>query len=118
MTDPFDKLRNTMHDALAQKRQQQTAHEETVKATRFSLFLQVSLENLGISPDEMARRLALDPELAQALLDGELPTAEIDDELLRQIAKLLQHPAPTLGLLLGREISEENQKNQEVRRKP
>ena len=65
----------------------------------------------------MARRLALDPDLAQGLLDGMLPSAEIDDELVREIAKLLQHPVPTLGLLLGREIPEENETGHEARRK-
>jgi hypothetical protein len=110
-------LRNMVHKALKKERQASDKQSEAHKARRFGLFIQASLENLGISSEEMARRLALDPELAKGLLDGMLPSAEIDDDLLREIASLLQHPAPTLGLLLGRDIPEADESRHEARRK-
>lgn len=111
------KLRQMVHQALKKERQASETQNDSQKARRFGLFLQASLGNLGISHEEMARRLALDPDLAQALLYGMLPSAEIDDDLIREIASLLQHPVPTLGLLLGREIPEANETGHEARRK-
>jgi hypothetical protein len=110
-------LRLLVHTALKKERQAVSGHSEALKAKRFGLFVQASLENLGISHEEMARKLALDPELAKGLLDGMLPSAEIDNDLIREIAQLLQHPVPTLGLLLGRDIPEENQMGREARKK-
>lgn len=118
MSDKSQNLRQMVHKALKKERQVTAGQNDALKAKRFGIFLQASLENLGLSVDEMTRRLALDPELAKGILDGMLPIAEMDDDLIRDIAKLLQHPVPTLGLLLGRDIPEENETGREARRKP
>jgi hypothetical protein len=118
MTDKPLNLRQLVHQALKKESQQAAGQNDALKARRFGIFLQASLENLGINAEEMARRLALDPELAKGILEGMLPSAEMDDDLIREIAKLLQHPAPTLGLLLGRDIPEANETGREARRKP
>jgi hypothetical protein len=111
-----NRLSQFVHKALKQERQSSNQNDAQ-QARRFGLFVQAALANLGISSEEMARRLALDPDLAQGILDGLLPLAEIDDDLLREIAKLLQHPPHTLGLLLGRDIPEENESRQEAYKK-
>jgi hypothetical protein len=117
MTDKSPNLRQMVHTALKQERQQASGQSEAFKTRRFGSFIQASLGNLGISHEEMARRLALDPDLAKGLLDGMLPFNEIDDDLIRDIAKLLQYPVATLGLLLGRDIPEESETGQEARKK-
>jgi hypothetical protein len=53
-----------------------------------------------ISDAEFATRLNLEPELADAILEGILPQAEMDDELLAEIAGLLNYELGVLRAIM------------------
>jgi hypothetical protein len=105
MADSFDRLYKTVRDEVQTQRQIRQARQHMPPARLLGLFVETALTNRGRSRRYFARALDLDMELADAILDGTLPTSEIDDGLLADIAQVIRHDANTLRLILGREIA-------------
>jgi hypothetical protein len=73
-------------------------------AVRFGVFLDECVTNLGLSRAEFARQLGIEPELADAILDGLLPESEIGDELLVEIASVVRYEPDLFRIMLERSI--------------
>ena len=103
MADSFDKLRKRV---MAELKKQQTRPDENLAAAermkRFGAFVEACLSNSVRSRADFAKQLDLEPELADAILDGLLPESEIDDVLLADIAQVIQYEPNVLRVMLGR----------------
>ncbi|MBZ0276900.1 MAG: hypothetical protein K8I60_12190 [Anaerolineae bacterium] len=71
---------------------------------RFASFLQMALMNINILRDDFARELDMEPELANAILDGTFPVSEINDELLVEIARAIGYEPNLLRIMLNRPV--------------
>ncbi|MBZ0286730.1 MAG: hypothetical protein K8I30_03880 [Anaerolineae bacterium] len=67
-------------------------------------FLDACLSNLGWTPDELARRAAVETVLIEGLLNGSLPDTVVNDALLVKIAQTVGYQPNVLRILLGREF--------------
>ena len=101
MSNPFDKLHRRVLEEVERQRQNPQAPSDPSRARMFGLFLQESLRNLGYSPSDFAQALDVEPELADAILDGILPSSEIDDAFLADIAHALNYDPNTLKIILN-----------------
>jgi hypothetical protein len=103
MSNAFEKLRKQV---LAEVQKERAAKQETEidRAQLLGTFLQACLDNLGYSRTDFASRLDVEPEFADALLDGLLPASEINDGLLQEIATAVDYEPNLLKILLGRQI--------------
>jgi hypothetical protein len=100
MSNPFDKLSRQVLDEVARQRQTSPDRLPESKARVFGLFLQECLRNLGYTRAEFAQALDLEPDLADAILEGILPASELDSALLEAIGHLVNYEARTLSILL------------------
>ena len=92
-------LRQAVLDEL--RRQRELAQPRTrPTGNKFGQFLRWCLVRRRISDAEFATRLNLEPELANAILEGILPQAEMDDELVAEIAGLLNYEQGVLRAIM------------------
>lgn len=75
---------------------------QQTRLQHLGLFLEQSLRYVQLSRTEFARRLGLERELVDALLCGDLPASQLDDDLLEAIAYELSLDANVLRVILGR----------------
>ena len=115
MTDQFKQLRATILNELEKPKPSAAEAARAAQGTkRFAAYLMACLVNMDMSPDEFARRLKVESELAIALLDGLLPESEIDDGWLSEIARVIQRQPNVLRALLGRTIHIDRDKTSSV----
>ena len=100
MTDSFDKLRQKVLDELQKQRGQPGTPID--HARFFGAFVTACLTNLGYSRAYFANELDIEPELADAVLDGLLPESEIDDDFVAEIARIIRYEPNLLRVILGR----------------
>jgi hypothetical protein len=100
MNDSFDRLRQRVLDEL-QKQQGQPA-TPVDRAEFFGAFVSACLTNLGYSRAYFANVLEIEPELADAILDGVLPESEIDEGFIVEIARIIRYEPVLLRVILGR----------------
>ncbi len=93
-------LRSQVLAAVAARAGQPSAPDNTLRARLFGRFVQTCLLHREIPREAFAQMLELDPEVADALLEGTLPASEIDDTLLRDIARVIKRRPQTLRALL------------------
>lgn len=104
MSNAFEKLRKQVLTEVQRERARQQ-DGEIDHAQLLGTFLQTCLDNLGYSRDDFAQRLDVEPEFADALLDGLLPVSEMNDLLLQEIAGAIDYEPNLLKILLGREVA-------------
>lgn len=103
MADNFDLLRRRVLSEV-QKEHARVQHERShAPALLLGTFLGAALVNLGLSRADFAARMDVEPDLADALLDGFFPLSEIDDMLLTLLAQAVDYDANLLRILIGRE---------------
>lgn len=78
----------------------ETKHVNT-RSQYFGLFLQRSLKRSGVSRQQFARNLRLEPATVDALLGGAVPAGHISDDLLVAIALQVDLDPEVLRLALG-----------------
>jgi|GEM_PF-1685905 plasmid maintenance system antidote protein VapI len=100
-----DPLRAAVFAELKRQKSQPQPEATEDRARTLGTFVEVSLDNQGISRKGFARMLDIERELADAILDGNFPLSEIDDEFLAQIAQVIQHPPNILRVMAGRSIT-------------
>ena len=99
---PSDKLRQAV---LAEtEKQKKRAATNPDYARLLGTFLDACLTNLGRTRADFARALDIEPELADAVLDGLLPISEIDDGFLAEIAGAVGYEPNVLRALVGRAV--------------
>ncbi len=105
MTDPgpSDKLRQAVLAEL--QRQQKRAAVNLDRSRLLGAFLEACLTNLGRTRADFARTLDIEQELADGILDGLLPEAEIDDGFLAEIAAAVGYEPNVLRALVGRAVT-------------
>ncbi|HLU08675.1 MAG TPA: hypothetical protein VK003_03355 [Oceanobacillus sp.] len=104
MSNAFEKLRKQVLTEVQKERARQQSGEID-RAQLLGTFLQACLGNLGYSRDDFAQKLDVEPEFADALLEGLLPASEINDSLLEDIASAIDYEPNLLKILLGRTVS-------------
>jgi hypothetical protein len=104
MSNAFEKLRKQVLTEVQKERARQQ-NGEVDHAQLLGTFLQACLDNLGYSREDFADRLDVEPEFADAILEGLLPASEIDDSLLQEIATAIDYEPNLLKILLGREVA-------------
>jgi hypothetical protein len=67
------------------------------------MFLEQGLRYVQLSRTEFGRRLGLERVLVDALLCGEIPASQLDDDLLEAMADELSLDADVLRVILGRQ---------------
>lgn len=100
-----DSVRHVIRDELRKLRGQSPAPASTNKAKLLGLFLEEVLKNQGHSRRDFAQMLAIEAELADAILDGILPAESISDDFLEDIARAVGHQAGLLRTILERETT-------------
>ncbi len=76
--------------------------KQTNRARVLGMFVDECLKNRNISRDQFAKKLDMERELADAILDGLLPASELDNETLTEIATLINYEPNVLRIILGR----------------
>jgi hypothetical protein len=104
MAETLDSLRKMVVTEVRKKREQTELQAKRETAKMLGTFIETSLVNLKMSPQQFAKDLDIEPMLADALITGFLPASEIDDDFLMDIATVIGHEANTLRLILGRGI--------------
>lgn len=74
-------------------------------AVRFGNYLKAKLTEIQMTPDELSRRLDMDIEVLEAILEGMLPSEEIDDLLIESIASTIHTNADVLRVFLGQTVN-------------
>ena len=98
------RLREAMKRKLEQLRtHSEPATDEAAAARRFGSFLATVCQERGWSADDLAIKLAIEPDLVQALLSGLLPRSEIDDDFLADIGKVIAYDLETLKRILDQD---------------
>jgi len=69
---------------------------ERKRSRRLARFLSTRLVQLGITSEELASRLDIEPELVQVLLDGTFPVSELNVDFLIELAAQLKCPVKEL----------------------
>ena len=101
-----DKLREALLKQLqAQKRQtgQEASGQDAAK--RLGTLLSIVCQEKGWSVDDLAHRLNIEPELAQALLVGLLPRSEIDMYFLKELSQIMGITPKALHSLLNEDAA-------------
>ncbi len=97
--DAFDRLQKTILTAVRHT----PPHPSTPgKARAFGLFVDECRKNRKLTRPAFAAALDMEPELANAILDGLLPESELNDDLLAEIAAVIGYQVGDLQMLLGR----------------
>ena len=104
MSNAFEKLRKQVLTEVQRERARQQ-DGEVDRAQLLGTFLQATLSNLGYSRDDFAHKLDVEPEFADALLEGMLPASEMDDFMLQEIAAAIDYEPNLLKIMLGRETT-------------
>lgn len=86
--ESFDKLRKAVLDEVRRNRNNMKEPRPN-KARVLAAFIRARLEELNMSDKAFAQRLDMEQELADSILSGVLPSSEISDELLTEIAVAL-----------------------------
>ena len=76
--------------------------KHTSRARVLGMFIDECLKNRNISRDQFAKKLDMERELADAILDGLLPASELGNETLTEIATLINYEPNVLRIILGR----------------
>jgi hypothetical protein len=105
MADSFDNLRAAVQDKLNQQRARAPEPGQLNHARLLGEFVEASLKAQHMTVKDFARRLDIEIELAQAILDGQLPDSELDDGLLADIAGATGHTFNTVRVLMGKPIT-------------
>ena len=100
MADSFDQLRQKVLKELQKQRGQPDTPIDRAKF--FGAFVAACLTNLGYSRAYFANALDIEPELADAVLDGLLPESEIDDDFVVEVARVIRYEPSLLRVILGR----------------
>ena len=104
MAETLDALRKMVVGQVRKKREFAEGQAKQDPAKMLGMFIEASLVNLKMSPQQFARELDIEPILADALITGFLPASEIDDDFLVDIAAVIGHEPNTLRILLRRVI--------------
>jgi hypothetical protein len=104
MAETLDALRKMVVAEVRKKREVAETQAKHDPAKMLGMFIEASLVNLKISPQQFAKELDIEPILADALITGFLPASEIDDDFLADIAAVIGHEPNTLRILLRRVI--------------
>jgi hypothetical protein len=67
-------------------------------------FVEATLTNSGRSRADFAKAMDMDDDLADALLDGQLPESIISDRTLLAIAEVIQYDPNVMRAIMGRSI--------------
>ena len=102
MTSVFDQTRKSMLEEVRRKRNIVLRETSNNQAKALGLFLDECLKNRGMSRQTFAESLEMEPELADAILDGALPDSELNNDLLAEIAEVISYDPPILHLMMGR----------------
>lgn len=108
MPETLEALRKTVLAGVREQRKRRAEpalRRSRAKTTTHVLatFIEVCLERMEMGDSQFAAALDVEPELAEALLDAALPASEIDDALLVDIARVIQHDPNLLRLMMGRQ---------------
>jgi hypothetical protein len=103
MTDSFESLRRAVKAETRRQRKLRANSTTNSRAQMLGAFIQMRLDKLGRSPEQLARALDVEPDLIEGILSGLLPLSELDDELLTGIARAIKRDANVLRLMAGRE---------------
>lgn len=104
MAEPLDSLRKMVVGEVRKKRQRVESQTPRKPAKMLGAFIEASLDNLKMTPEQFAREMDIELILAEGLLTGFLPASEIDDDFLIDIAAVIGHEPNTLRIILGRAI--------------
>jgi hypothetical protein len=104
MADTFDSLRKTVLAEVKTQRTQSRARDHARPPTLLGAFIEAALKSHKLSRKDFASRLDIELELADAILEGELPLSELDDGLLIDIARVIEHEPNELRILLGQPV--------------
>ena len=97
-----DALRKRIAEALEEQRNRGGRNPSEKKRTRaLGLFLSECLQQVELSREEFADALTMEQALADAILDGMLPVSELDDDLLRQISRVVCCNPQVLSTILA-----------------
>ncbi len=72
------------------------------RARRFGIFLRQRLDHLRLTREAFAQRLDMEPELLDAILNGDLPLSQIPDELVVDMAEQLELEPDLLRIIVQR----------------
>lgn len=105
MADTFDTLTNNVLGKVRQQRERAQGFEKARPPTLLGALIGAALKSRKMSTEAFAAKLGVEKELAEAILDGDLPASEVDDGLLEDVAGIIEHEPNELRLLLGRAIT-------------
>lgn len=104
MAETLDALRKMVVGQVRKQRELTEGQTQQNPAKMLGMFIEASLVNLKMSPQQFAKELDIEPILADALMTGFLPASEIDDDFLVDIAAVIGHEPNTLRIILRRVI--------------
>lgn len=105
MTTPNDSLKRALHSEAGKS--QTVSSSSPSQMPVFGAFLTAALASAGLSQDELASGLEMDPVLLEGILGGLLPDSELDDSTLNELAQALELEVDLLRTILGRNAQHE-----------
>ncbi len=100
----FDNLRAAILGRVDEERVTGSHPPPRHTMMRLGSLLEASLININYLREDLARELDVEPEFVNALIDGQLPEADISDDLLVEIAHAIGYEPNLLRIALSREI--------------
>lgn len=102
MAGVFDQVRKKVLEEVRNRKTQPAPESPNGRAKALGLFVTECLHNRKMSRKDFAEALQMEPELADAILDGVLPESELNNDLLAEISDVLSYESPILHLMMGR----------------
>lgn len=96
----FDSLKKFILETLRRRKLHIQTGSLYASSGAVATFLRELLNEQNMSRDEFAIALDMEPELADAILDGVLPASEFNDELIDELVGLLDCSPHQLKKLL------------------
>lgn len=96
----FDALKKLLLQAVKQKGLQVRRRPRQIRSHKIASFLRNLLQEREISREKLSTELDMELELVDAILDGILPPSEFNDDLLDELASVLQCSSAELKKLL------------------
>ena len=97
---PFNTLRRFILEAVKKRRLQPQMRSRYASTEAVAVFLNEMLKKRNLSRVDFAVALDMEQELADAILDGILPASEFNEDLIAEIAGLLECKPHQLRQLL------------------
>jgi hypothetical protein len=106
MSDWFELLHNSvLIEAHKQHNNNQVQPENTRGAQLLGHFLSVGLKRQGRSHHDLAKMLGIKAQVAELILEGEIPEWMLSDEFLVRAARIIGYEANILRIILDRKIA-------------